>query len=141
MEARPLLQNFSALGFGCLLLGALSGPALADSDEDSWLIERQTGDLSWAQGTVPTPYGPIEVKWRKTSRGLHLEINVPNCTSGSVGLPMSSTTDSVTDNGQPVQKGDKMTGRSALDESSGARPGYTYLSGLGPGAHSIEIGQ
>src|SRR6266478_6340800 len=33
MKARPLLQNFSALGLGCLLLGALSGPALADSDE------------------------------------------------------------------------------------------------------------
>jgi alpha-L-rhamnosidase-like protein len=25
----------------------------------TWLIEPQTGDLSWAEGTVPTPYGQM----------------------------------------------------------------------------------
>jgi hypothetical protein len=41
-------------------------------------------------GRVPTPYGPIKVKWKKTSQGLRLEIEVPNGTTGSVGLPTFS---------------------------------------------------
>jgi alpha-L-rhamnosidase len=32
----------------------------------TWLIEPQPGDLTWAKGRVPTPYGPIKVKWEKT---------------------------------------------------------------------------
>jgi alpha-L-rhamnosidase len=80
----------------------------------TWLIEPQTGDLAWAEGKVPTPYGPIAVRWQKTPHGLLLEINVPNGTSGSVGLPTSSNADSVTDNGKPVQKGEKMTGRKLI---------------------------
>jgi alpha-L-rhamnosidase len=48
----------------------------------TWLIEPQPGDLTWAKGRVPTPYGPIKVKWKKTSQGLRLEIDVPNDTSG-----------------------------------------------------------
>jgi hypothetical protein len=33
IRKRPLLHNFSVLGIGCLLLGALSGPALAGADD------------------------------------------------------------------------------------------------------------
>src|SRR4051812_11150595 len=33
MKKPQLLQNFSAFGLGCLLLGTLSGPVLADSDD------------------------------------------------------------------------------------------------------------
>jgi hypothetical protein len=35
MKTLPILQHFSALGFGCLLLGVLAGYSLADSDERS----------------------------------------------------------------------------------------------------------
>jgi alpha-L-rhamnosidase len=73
----------------------------------TWLIEPQTGDLSWAEGTVPTPYGPIEVEWRKTAQGMRLEINVPNGTSGTVGVPANGPSSSLTDNGQPAQEAKK----------------------------------
>jgi hypothetical protein len=74
---------------------------------------------------VPTPYGPIGVRWQKTPKGLRLEIDVPAGTSGIVGLPTSSSTDSVTDNGRPVQKDEKMTAAASESEgSSGVRPGY-----------------
>jgi alpha-L-rhamnosidase len=105
----------------------------------TWLIEPQPGDLTWANGRVPTPYGPIKVKWEKTSRGLRLEIEVPNGTSGSVGLPTSSNADSVTDNGQLVEKGERMTAASASDDSAGALPDYTYLADLGPGVHVLQV--
>jgi alpha-L-rhamnosidase len=105
----------------------------------TWLIEPQTGDLSWAKGRVPTPYGPIKVKWEQTSRGLRLEIDVPNGTSGSVGLPMSSNADSLTDNDRPVRKLEKLGAASASDDISGARPGYIYLENLGPGTHVVQV--
>jgi alpha-L-rhamnosidase len=105
----------------------------------TWLIEPQTGNLSWAEGTVPTPYGPIEVKWRKTSNGLSLEIDVPAGTSGTVGVPTSSNADSVTANDRPVKKAEKITPASESEDSSGARPGYAYLADLGPGVHVIQV--
>jgi alpha-L-rhamnosidase len=56
----------------------------------TWLVEPQAGDLSWAEGRVPTPYGPISVRWDKNANGLVLKLFVPTGTSGTVGLPASS---------------------------------------------------
>ena len=63
----------------------------------TWLIEPQTGDLNWAEGRVPTPYGPISVRWEKDGNGLKLKVFVPAGTSGTVGLPASSGGASLTD--------------------------------------------
>ena len=104
----------------------------------AWLIEPQTGDLSWAEGTVPTSYGPIEVKWRKTSKGLSLEIDVPAGTSGTVGVPANVPSSSLTDNGQPVQEAKNRVAANASEGVGGARPGYTYLEASRPGAHVIQ---
>ena len=68
-----------------------------------------------------------------------MEIDVPAGTSGIVGMPTSSSTDAVTDNGRPIQKVEKMTTASASDDSAGARPGYVYFANLGPGAHVIQV--
>ena len=88
---------------------------------------------------MPTPYGPISVRWQKSPGGLSLEINVPNGTSGSVGFPTSSNAYSVTDNDRPVKQSEKMTAASASEDSAGARPGYAYLADLGPGMHVIQV--
>jgi Bacterial alpha-L-rhamnosidase C-terminal domain len=101
----------------------------------TWLIEPQIGDLTWATGTVPTPYGPIAVAWQKTSKGFRLEINVPAGTSGTVGVPRSSNADAVTDNGRPIEK----RAASVSDNSVGSRPGYAYFAELRPGPHVIQV--
>jgi len=103
------------------------------------LIEPQPGDLTWAEGRVPTPYGPIKVKWKKTPQGLCLEIEVPNGATGSVGLPKLSNADSLTDNGRPAQKLEKLGAASEPEDSSGARPGYIYLENLAPGTHVVQV--
>jgi hypothetical protein len=54
---------------------------------------------------------------------LRLEIDVPNGISGSVGLPTSSNADSLTDNGLPVRKLEKLGAASTSEDISGARPG------------------
>ena len=41
MKMRALLEHLSSLGLGCLLLGTLSGSALADSSEDSGSESRE----------------------------------------------------------------------------------------------------
>ena len=98
----------------------------------AWLIEPQTGDLSWAEGTVPTSYGPIEVKWRKTSKGLSLEIDVPAGTSGTVGVPANVPSSSLTDNGQPVQEAKNRVAANASEGVGGARPGTRTWRTSGP---------
>jgi alpha-L-rhamnosidase len=149
-DGSPATRESAGGTFASLAHGWASGPTSALSKYvlgvrpiqpgyKTWLIEPQPGDLSWAEGRVPTPYGPIAVRWQKTPRGLRLEINVPNGTSGSVGLPTSSNADSVTDNDRPVKKGEKMTAASESEDSSGARPGYAYLADLGPGVHVIQV--
>ena len=35
-------------------------------------------DLSWAKGTVPTPYGPVTVSWEKKDAELLLEVTLPD---------------------------------------------------------------
>jgi alpha-L-rhamnosidase len=98
----------------------------------AWLVEPQPGDLGWAAGTVPTPYGPIAVSWQNTSRGLRLELWVPGGTRGTVGLPVSGTNASLSDNGRTV------TGVSASQQPNG-RAGYLYLQNLRPGAHLLQV--
>lgn len=97
-----------------------------------WLIEPQPGDLSWAEGTVPTPYGPIKVEWEKHGNGFVLEVTVPNGTRGTIGVPTRGGGPSLTDNGRNAAR------VSAPDGTSG-RPGYVYLQDIGPGTHSIQV--
>jgi alpha-L-rhamnosidase len=98
----------------------------------TWLVEPQPGDLAWAAGTVPTPYGPIAVAWQKASGGLRLEVWVPPGTRGTVGVPVSGANASLSDNGRTV------TGVSAANEPGG-RSAYLYLKNLQPGVHAIQV--
>jgi alpha-L-rhamnosidase len=98
----------------------------------TWLVEPQPGDLGWAAGTVPTPYGPIVVSWQKASRGLRLELWVPAGTRGTVGLPVSGANASLSDNGRAVR------GVDASQQPNG-RAGYLYLQNLRPGAHLLQV--
>jgi len=98
----------------------------------TWLVEPQPGDLSWATGTVPTPFGPIAVGWEKDAQGFNLELLVPAGTSGTVGVPVDAAGALLSDNGRTV------TGISASKQPNG-RSGYVYLQDLKPGAHVIQV--
>ena len=47
--------------------------------------------LTHAEGTVPTPSGPISVAWTRASGGFQLDVTVPANTSATVSVPASST--------------------------------------------------
>jgi alpha-L-rhamnosidase len=97
----------------------------------TWLVEHQPGDLSWAAGTVPTPHGPIVVAWQKGAAGFSLEMWVPAGTRATVGVPIGVGA-LLRDNGRTV------TGVIASNEPGG-RTGYIYLKNLRPGSHLIQV--
>jgi hypothetical protein len=70
---------------------------------------------------------------------LRLEIDVPAGTSGTVGVPANGPGSSLTDNGQLVQEAKNSVTAGAPFGIVGARPGYSYLKDLGPGAHVIQV--
>ena len=104
----------------------------------TWLIEPQPGDLSWAEGRIPTPYGPISVKWKNASGRFALDVVVPAGTRGTIGIPAPRGRTSVKVNGRlfTQQKNDKQ-GPAFTLEDVGGREGYTYVNDLAPGTYSI----
>ncbi|KAI0382747.1 glycoside hydrolase family 78 protein [Hypomontagnella monticulosa] len=55
-----------------------------------WVVQPLPGsDLTWAQGVVPTPFGPLSVRWDKNGTDGHLDVNVvpPAGTNGTVVVP------------------------------------------------------
>ena len=53
----------------------------------SWIVAPQPGDLRWAEGQVPTPHGPIAVRWRRDGRQFELWVTAPSGSSGTITLP------------------------------------------------------
>jgi hypothetical protein len=47
-------------------------------------------DLQWARGETPTPRGPVAIAWRKTTRGLRLDVTVPPHTTAEVAIPVKT---------------------------------------------------
>lgn len=45
------------------------------------------GTLTWAQGTVPTPFGQIFVSWQKYGDKYSVTVQAPPGTTASVVLP------------------------------------------------------
>jgi alpha-L-rhamnosidase len=98
-----------------------------------WLIKPQVGNLTWAVGEVPTPYGAIAVKWGVSARGaVSMNVTVPSGTTGTIAIPSGGT---VTMNGKAVAT----SASSALDaRASGSDGGkYGYIDNVQPGVYVI----
>ncbi|KAI1748257.1 Six-hairpin glycosidase-like protein [Xylaria castorea] len=51
-----------------------------------------TKDISWANGVVPTPHGPLEVSWQQNQTGNFIvTVHAPPGTTGTVGSPASGS--------------------------------------------------
>lgn len=58
-------------------------------------IRPQPSGLEWAKGTVPTPYGPVEVEWQHIGAQLRLSIKVPAGCAADVSLPTTGAANRV----------------------------------------------
>jgi hypothetical protein len=54
-----------------------------------WRVAPQVrgSGLRWAQGRMPTPHGPLDVRWSRRGRALTLDVRGPRGTTGTVDLP------------------------------------------------------
>ena len=82
-----MAQGWSAGGPVRALSGGIAGITLTSPGFRTWSIAPQTGNLHWAQATVPTPQGPIAARWRRGKDWFKLTTVAPRGTSGTVTLP------------------------------------------------------
>jgi len=59
-------------------------------------IAPQPCDLTWARGTVPTPFGKLDVEWRVVERHLYLEYTAPRDCEIEVVCPIGLEFKSIT---------------------------------------------
>lgn len=74
-------------GATALLTNQVLGVRPVEPGYASWRVEPHPGDLRWAEGRVPTPRGPIEVRWKQRRGGMRLYVSAPRGTRGTVVLP------------------------------------------------------
>jgi hypothetical protein len=126
-----------ASGVGALLQRYVLGVAPAGPGFTTWRVDPHGASLSWAQGRVPTPEGPLSVWWRWTGspaerHAYTLVLSAPGGTSGSVELPVVRRGVVAVDGHRVWSHGSGVAGVkwSAVD-------GRMVVPGLGAGTHVI----
>ena len=100
----------------------------------TWSVRPLTGDLTWAQGQVPTPVGALVVRWAQdqSTRQITLRVEPPPGTTGTVAVPAAPGVPVFMDG---VQVWD---GTGPLGGSSTFRVGsYVYVTGIS-GTHTFH---
>jgi alpha-L-rhamnosidase len=102
----------------------------------TWRVAPQTGNLSWAQGTVPVPGGGgIVSRWVRGEGSFTLTVDAPAGTSGTVRVPLFGRARTIAMDGVVVwQDGAPRAGASAVQ-----RDGAVEFSGI-TGAHTFAFG-
>jgi alpha-L-rhamnosidase len=83
---RSLAQSSSAVP-AYLLSTEVLGIKPTESGFASFSVHPQFADLAWARGSVPTPFGDVQVNWECQDDGFTLAITVPDGSRGTVHLP------------------------------------------------------
>jgi hypothetical protein len=83
-------------------------------------------DLSWAQGVVPTPLGPITVSWQHRGSDFQLTVDGPANSLGELAVPATGSKPTVKLDGQTVAS------------AHVAGDGYVHVSGIRSGHHVLE---
>jgi hypothetical protein len=140
LSGQPGIAQFTSLAHGWAaapttilttqVLGVTpTGPGFSRYD-----VAPHPGDLTWAQGRVPTPHGSIQASWRATSDGFGLQVSAPAGTSGRLAVPTGGVPNSVTLDGHSVWDGHQAIGGAAAS-SDGS---YVYVSGVAAGRHELD---
>lgn len=105
----PALAGFTSLAHGWAsgptpdLSAYVLGIQPRTSGYRTWIVEPQPGSLRWAEGQMPTPYGPIDINWNNGAKGaFSLEVASPADTSGVVNVPVPSRSATILVDGHKV---------------------------------------
>jgi hypothetical protein len=127
-----------ASGVGALLQQYVLGIEPTSPGFKSWRIEPHGGTLTWVQGRVPTPEGPLSAWWRWVGtagarRGYTMVVSAPSGTLGEVALPVPERGVVVID-GKRARTG----GAHSADVRWDAVDSRLLISDLGAGNHVIK---
>jgi hypothetical protein len=107
------------------LTGYVLGARPVRAGYATWIVQPQPGSLTWSVGQVPTPHGPLAVKWgRPGGGGFDLEVTAPNGTSGAIAVPASGPGTTITVNGTTVWDRGTFTAGAGV---TGARVDGSYV--------------
>ncbi len=86
-EARTSLAHGWASGPTPIMTSYVLGVQPAAPGYRTFTVDPHPGSLRWAQGTVPTPYGQITVRWQRNGPRLSVTVTVPPRTTALISLP------------------------------------------------------
>jgi hypothetical protein len=141
LDGKPGLGMNTSLahGWAAMPLVALSSQVLGiqpvTAGYSTWSIRPHPGGLDWAEGSVPTPAGEINVRWEH-ARGpsqFKLHISAPKGTVGLVSVPNFGKSVQVIVNGTVAWSGSAVGGFSAYTDGS-----YLILNQLPGGTYDIS---
>ncbi|WP_428934296.1 alpha-L-rhamnosidase C-terminal domain-containing protein [Streptomyces sp. ACT015] len=96
----------------------------------TWEVRPHPGSVTWAQGQLPTPHGPLRVEWQRTAASFTVTVHVPSGTRGTLALPGDSARLTVRGGGRLL-----WDGRRARDRDVRVAGGRVTVAELGPGSH------
>jgi hypothetical protein len=103
----------------------------------TWIVQPQPGSLSWTVGQVPTPHGPLAVKWgRASGGGFDMDVTAPNGTSGTIAVPASGPDTVITVNGTTVWDRGRFSAGAGVT-SARSDGSYVHLSVSASGGYRV----
>jgi alpha-L-rhamnosidase len=105
----------------------------------TWEVEPHPGDLAWAEGQAPTPYGDIHVSYAGMSGAQQFSMSVtsPSGTTGTIAVPTYGATSPIVEvNGSIVWDDGTFTAASGITGAS-QDSNYVYLTGVPPGSYNV----
>ena len=136
---QPALGQFTSLAHGWASAPTIAlttdtlGVTPTSGGYATFDVAPHPGDLTWAQGAVPTPHGTISTAWKVQGGGLTLNVAVPRSTSARLAVPTFGAHDVVTLDGREVWNGTRAVG-GAKATSDGST---VYIAGVGAGSHTL----
>lgn len=80
-----------------------------------WAVEPHPADVEWAQGSVPTPAGPLVARWRRHGEeAFAVRVEAPAGTSGEVALPLFGCDPEVALDGETIWRAGRPCGGAAV---------------------------
>ncbi|WP_084578786.1 alpha-L-rhamnosidase C-terminal domain-containing protein [Kutzneria sp. 744] len=119
------------------LTGYVLGARPVGAGYATWIVQPQPGSLSWTVGQVPTPHGPLAVKWGRASGGeFDVDVTAPDGTSGAIAVPASGPNTAITVNGTTVWDHGTFSAGAGVT-SADSDGSYVYLSVSASGDYRV----
>lgn len=138
-DGTPNLEQFSSLAHGWA-----AGPTVTMSTHvlgvnpleagfRKFEVRPHPGSLRWAEGTVPTPRGPVRTSWTTRAGEMSMQVRVPDGTSADLAAPVISPRATVTLGGVRVWR----DGQARNGSGASFADGYVTVPSVGPGRHTV----